>query len=115
MSLIRLIVVLGALVLSTSAGTNWKTVWLEPNPVILQPGTSVSYVVKGIAGRDHLAELTHNPYLKICSSDESIVAVDRDGGRLIGKAVGGVEIRVSFSECTSLVTGTVRDRSQISQ
>lgn len=115
MTTFRLIVALGTLALSTSAGINWKTVWLEPNPVSLHPGTSMSYVVKGIDGRDNLADLTHNPYLKITSSDENIIAVDRDGGRLIGKAAGRVEIRVSFSECTSLITGTVRERSQGSQ
>jgi len=58
---------------------------------------------------DHLADLTHNPYLKITSSDESIVAVYREGGQLIGKTVGRDEIGVSFSECTSLITATVRD------
>jgi hypothetical protein len=56
----------------------------------------------------------HNQYLKITSSDDSIVAVDRAGGRLLGKAVGSVEIRISFSECTNLITATVREPSRSS-
>jgi hypothetical protein len=113
MKIIRLVAVLGALAVSTPAGINWRTVWLEPNPVNIQQGSSISYVVKGINGmNDAQWDLTHNQYLKISSSDENIVAVDREGGRLVGKAVGRVEIRVSFSECTSLITATVRERSQ---
>jgi hypothetical protein len=116
MKITRLIVILGAFALSTPAGINWRTVWLEPNPVNLRPGSSLDYVVRGIhGGSDEHVDLTYNPYLKITSSDESIVAVDRAGGRLLGNTVGRVEIRVSFSECTSLITATVRERSQGSQ
>jgi hypothetical protein len=40
--MIRVIVAI-ALVLSISAGVYWKMVWLEPNPVIVQRGSSISY------------------------------------------------------------------------
>jgi hypothetical protein len=110
MAFIRIAVVLAVLISSSSAGINWRTVWLEPNPVIVRLGSSVSYVVRGIhGGSDENVDLTHNPYLKITSSDEAIVAVDREHARLIGKTLGRVEIRVSFSECTSLITATVRE------
>jgi hypothetical protein len=113
MQVIRLLVAIGALALSTSSGVNWKTVWLEPNPISLNsPGSSVSYVVKGINGADIEADRTHNPDLKITSSDENVVAVDQASARLTGKAVGRAEIRISFSECASLITATVRDPSE---
>ena len=86
------------------AGINWRAVWLEPNPILLvPPGSSKPYVVKGLHGgsEDHV-DLTHNPHLTVMSSDESIVEVDRESARLIGKKVGMAEIRVSFSECTSI-------------
>src|SRR5947209_14420813 len=101
---IRVAAVLTCLAFSTPAGINWRTVWLEPNPVILEsPGSSISYVVKGINGAEDVQyDLTHNPYLKVVSSDENIVAVDQESAQLIGKAVGHAEIRVSLSECTSI-------------
>jgi hypothetical protein len=34
--ILRLIVALGAWALSTPSGINWRTVWLEPNPVNIQ-------------------------------------------------------------------------------
>jgi hypothetical protein len=107
-ALIRFASVFGAMALAGSGGINWKTVWLEPNPVILQaPGSFTPYVVKGIDGGDHKADLTHNPYLKISSSDEAIVSIDPESARFIAKTPGRVEIRISFSECTSLITATV--------
>ena len=110
MAFIRIAVVLAALISSSSAGINWRTVWLEPNPVNIPQGLSVPYIVKGINGmNDDQWNLTHNPYLKITSSDEAIVGVDREHARLIGKTLGRVEIRVAFSECTSLITATVRE------
>jgi hypothetical protein len=81
---------------------------MEPNPISLKSGSSKPYAVFGIDGSDSKAELTNNPRLRITSTDERIVAVDRVSGRLIGKAPGIVEIRVSFSECTSLLAATVR-------
>jgi len=90
------------------AGINWKTVWLEPNPIVLtSPGSSMEYTVKGIDGDDHRVDVTHHPHLKVSSSDESIISVDQDSARLIAKAAGRVEIRVSFSECTSINVGSV--------
>lgn len=50
MTIIRLIVALRALALSTPAGINWRTVWLETNPVNIEQGSSISYAVKGING-----------------------------------------------------------------
>jgi hypothetical protein len=115
-SLIRAAFVFGIFTLVVPAGINWKTVWLEPTPIILQsPGSFVPYVVKGIDGSDTKADLTHSPHLKISSSDENIVFVNRESARLIAKAPGQVEIRVSFSECTSLITATVLDPSRHSK
>lgn len=102
--------------LSVSGGINWKTIWLEPNPVVLETaGSSITYVVKGINGADVKADLTDSPYLKISSSDESIVSVDPKSARLIAKGPGRAEIRISFSECTSLITATVLDSSKNSK
>jgi hypothetical protein len=110
MTFIRIAIILVALISSSSAGINWRTVWLEPNPVIVQLGSSVPYVVRGIHGRsDEQVDLTHHPYLKITSSDDKILAVDQQSAKLIGKTLGRVEIRVSFSECTSLIAATVRE------
>jgi len=99
---------LGAVAFLLSGGINWKTVWLEPNPVNLRPGASIEYKSFGIHGADGKADLTKNPHLKVVSSDPSVVAVDRHNSRLIGKAVGRAEIRISFSECTSIVQVRVR-------
>jgi hypothetical protein len=109
---IRVAAVLTFLAFSMPAGINWRTVWLEPNPVILQsPGSSIPYIVKGINGaEDAQFDLTHNPYLKVVSSDETIVAVDQESAQFIGKAVGHAEIRVSFSECTSINLATVNSK-----
>jgi hypothetical protein len=107
-SLIRALIVLGIFTLAVPAGINWKTVWLEPNPIVLDsPGSSRAYIVTGIDGADQQAVLTHNHYLKVTSSDESIISVDQESARLIAKRVGRVEIRVSFSECTSINVATV--------
>jgi hypothetical protein len=108
-TLLRLIGVFGMLALSMPAGINWRAVWLEPNPILLHPGSSRTYVVKGIHGgsEDHV-DLTHSQYLSVTSSDESVVAVDTGSARLIGKSVGQVEIRVSFSECTSITRAFVK-------
>jgi hypothetical protein len=58
-SLIRALVILGIFTLAVPAGINWKTVWLEPNPIIMDsPGSSLEYKVKGIDGGDHQADLT---------------------------------------------------------
>jgi hypothetical protein len=109
-TVIRLLAAFGMFSFSMPAGINWRAVWLEPNPIVLQsPGSSVLYDVKGIhGGNDNHVDLTHNQYLKVTSSDESIVAVDPGSARLIAKSVGRVEIRVSFSECTSINSAVVR-------
>jgi hypothetical protein len=114
--LIRVGGVFAAMALFVSAGINWKTIWLEPNPAVFQTaGSSIAYTVKGIDGADIKADLTHSRYLKITSSDESIVSVDRESARLIAKAPGRVEIRISFSECTSLITAIVLDSARSSK
>jgi hypothetical protein len=109
---IRVAAVLTFLAFSMPAGINWRTVWMEPNPVILQsPGSSIAYVVKGINGAEDVQyNLTHNLALKVVSSDEKIVAVDQEAARLIGKTAGHAEIRVSFSECTSINLATVHSK-----
>jgi hypothetical protein len=115
-ALLHFAVVFAAVALSVSGGISWTKVWLEPNPVILgSPGSSVPYLVKGINGMDMQADLTHSPYLKISSSDDAIVSVDPESARLIAKAPGRVEIRVSFSEATSLIPATVLDPSKNSK
>lgn len=85
---------------------------MEPNPLNFpSPGSSISYVVKGIdGGSDAQDDLTHNRYLKVTSSDDRIVAVDQASARLIAKAAGRAEIRVSFSECTSINLATVNSK-----
>ena len=103
------VVVAGLVALALSGGINWKTVWLEPNPVVLHAGSSISYVVKGINGVDLKADLTYSPHLVIRSSDTKVVEVDQKHARLVGKSSGRAEIRISFSECTSLVEATVLD------
>ena len=77
--------------------------------MVLHQGSSIPYVVKGIDGADVKADLTYNPYLAIGSSDTKVVEVDQKHARLIGKSIGRAEIRVSFSECTSVVQATVQD------
>ena len=105
--LIRLTLI-GLIALSGSGGINWKTIWLEPNPVLLEPGSSLPYVVKGIHGGDGKADLTDNPHLTISSSDSSVVEVDRKEARLIGRSAGRAVIRISFSQCTSVVQAVVK-------
>ena len=86
-ALLRVVVFFAATAVLVSGGINWKTIWLEPNPVVLQTvGSSVPYRVKGIDGADNKADLTHHRYLKITSSDENIVSVDKESARLIAKA-----------------------------
>jgi len=107
---IRAVVLVVALTVAAPAGINWRTVWLEPNPLgFAAPGASISYVVYGIDGMDDAHhDLTHNPSLKVTSSDDSIVAVDQASAKLVAKTPGHAEIRVSFSECTSINKATVR-------
>jgi hypothetical protein len=91
-------------------GINWKAVWIEPyNPIALSPGTTQAYTVKGLNGANLTADLTSSPYLKVISYDPDIVQVDREHALLIGKGVGETELRISFSEATSLVRVYVRD------
>lgn len=117
MNTLSRMIALAMLASALPAGTNWRTVWLEPNPVLVAPGESKPYAVKGIPGRsvpgrtDVIADLTHSPYLRVESSDENIIAVDRTGARLIGKAEGHAEIRVSFAECTSINRVAVIDHA----
>ena len=69
------------------------------------------YLVKGINGIDNMQwDLTHNPYLKVTSSDENVIAVDPQLARFVAKAVGHAEIRVSFSECTSINLAAVNSK-----
>jgi len=110
-TLMRMAVVFGIFTFAVPAGINWKTVWLEPNPIILNsPASSIQYIVRGIDGADHQFDLTHHRFLKVTSSDENVIAVDQESARLVGKAVGRVEIRVSFSECTSINVATVNSK-----
>jgi len=101
-NIIRIAFVMGLLTIGASAGVNCKALWMEPNPVILRPAESITYVVTELNGIGWQGEVTHHPALKVTSSDEDIVAVDKKSARLTGKAAGRVEIRVSFSECTSI-------------
>ena len=92
-----------------SAGINWKAVWLDApyNPVHLKVGESCPYTVMGLNGMDAKADLTRSPYLTIVSSDPSVLEIDRQETRFVGKAPGKLEIRISFSEATSIVQGAV--------
>ena len=96
------------------AGINWKAVWLDApyNPVHLKMGESSPYIVMGVDGRDTKADLTHSQYLSVVSSDPTILEVDKENARFIGKAPGHVEIRISFSEATSIVKANVVDASR---
>jgi hypothetical protein len=98
----------------TFAGINWKAVWLNTpdNPVHLKMGESSSYTVMGLDGRDTKADLTHSQYLTVVSSDQTILEVDKQNARFIGKAPGHVEIRISFSEATSILKANVVDASR---
>jgi hypothetical protein len=93
------------------AGINWKAVWIEPyNPVLLAPGGVQTYKIMGLNGADVKADLTLSPYLKIVSLDPDIVEVDQTKGRLIGKHTGQTELKISFSEATSLIKVYVRNQ-----
>lgn len=93
------------------AGINWKAVWLEPrSPVILSVGETQPYTVMGLNGADVRADLTRSQYLKITSSDPGVVEVDQKNAVVIGKKPGQAEIRISFSEATSVVQAFVKER-----
>jgi hypothetical protein len=94
---------------ATFAGINWKAVWLDSpyNPVHLKMGESRPYIVMGLSGMDTKADLTHSQYLTVVSSDPAILEVDKENTRFIGKAPGHVEIRISFSQATSIVQAVV--------
>jgi hypothetical protein len=98
----------------TFAGINWKAVWLDSpyNPVHLKTGESCSYAVMGLNGMDTKADLTHSQYLTVVSSDPTILEVDKENARFIGKAPGRVEIRISFSQATSIVQANVVEASR---
>jgi len=112
----RLFAILAALSLMSAAfaGINWKAVWLDApyNPVHLKIGESRPYIVMGLSGMDTKADLTHSQYLTVISSDPTILEVDKENARFIGKAPGHVEIRISFSEATSIVKANVVDASR---
>jgi hypothetical protein len=95
---------------SVVGGINWKAVWLEApgNPVFLEPGAVRSYTVMGLNGANTKADLTQSRYLKLIALDPEVVEVDRVNSRLIGKSVGETELRISFSEATSVVKVFVR-------
>src|SRR6266481_4251285 len=95
------------------AGINWKAVWLDApyNPVHLKVGDSCPYIVMGLNGADVKADLTHSQYLTIVSSDPKILEVDKENARFIGKTPGHVEIRISFSQATSIVRAVVVQES----
>ena len=99
---------------ATFAGINWKAVWLDSpyNPVHLKMGESRPYIVMGLSGMDTKADLTHSQYLTVVSSDPTILEVDQENAQFIGKAPGHVEIRISFSEATSIVKANVVDASR---
>ena len=68
------------------------------------------YTVMGLNGADVKADLTKSPYLTITSSNPEIVEVDRKNAVFVGKKTGHVEIRISFSEATSIVQAFVKER-----
>jgi hypothetical protein len=107
-------VVMLSFVTVTFAGINWKAVWLDApyNPVHLKTGESSLYIVMGLNGMGTKADLTHSQYLTIVSSDATILEIDKENARFIGKAPGHVEIRISFSEATSIVQAVVQESSR---
>jgi fibronectin type 3 domain-containing protein len=64
----------------------------------------------GLNGADKKATLTKSPYLKITSSDIGVVEVHQKNAIVIGKKPGQVEIRISFSEATSVAQAFVKER-----
>jgi hypothetical protein len=101
---------LGLFASSAPGGINWKAVWLEQpgNPVVLEPGAIQMFTVMGLNGANVTADLTRNQYLKLISLDPDVVEVDRTNTRLIGKSAGQTELRISFSEATSIVRVLVK-------
>jgi hypothetical protein len=93
-----------------AGGINWKAVWLEKigNPILLETGASRTYVAMGLNGADVKADLTRSPYLKVAPLNPDVVEVDASNARIVGKSVGETELRVSFSEATSIVKVFVR-------
>jgi hypothetical protein len=91
------------------AGINWKSVCLDSpsQPVHLKIGESQRYKIVGLDGADTKADLTLSPYLVIASSDPNLLEVDRKNARFIGRAGGHVEIRIRFSEATTVVKAIV--------
>ena len=102
-TLIRVASALGIFTLSANAGVNCKTLWMEPNIESIRSSESIPYTVIELNGIRWRGEVTHHARLKVTSSDESIVAVDQKAARLIGRAPGRAEIRVTFGECTTFV------------
>jgi len=92
------------------AGINWKSVWLEPRiPVVLiTVGETKPFTVMGLNGADVKADLTKSQYLKITSSDTSILEIDPANGAFIGRKPGHVDIRISFSEASEMIPAFVR-------
>jgi len=65
----------------------------------------------GLNGMNTTADLTRSQWLTIVSSDPTILEIDKEKAQFIGKAPGHVEIRISFSEATSIVKATVVQES----
>jgi hypothetical protein len=101
---------LGLFVSSAPGGINWKAVWLEKpsSPVVLEPGAAQKFTIMGLNGADVTADLTQNQYLTIMSLNPDVVEVDRATARLVGKSAGQTELRISFSEATSIVRVLVK-------
>ena len=108
------ILVMLSFVSTVLAGINWKAVWLETpyNPVHLKTGESRSYVVMGLNGMNTTADLTRSQWLTIVSSDPTILEIDKEKAQFVGNAPGHVEIRISFSEATSIVKANVVEASR---
>ena len=111
-NLIRLAVVLLIFTAAANAGINCTALWMEPNATSILSSESIPYVVMEINGADWRGEVTHHPDLKVVSSNEKIVAVDQKSARLIGKAPGRVEVRISFGEYTSIAVVGVVSKSK---
>ncbi|HZU29045.1 MAG TPA: hypothetical protein VFA04_26210 [Bryobacteraceae bacterium] len=98
----------------TSAGINWKAVWLqEPgnnNLVRLRVGESVAYTVMGLNGADVKANLTKSPHLKMAASGPTVVAIDQRNAAFIGKRQGNAEIRITFGGAIAIAKVVVTER-----
>jgi hypothetical protein len=89
--------------------TNWKSIWIEPRtPIVLKAGETKPFTVMGANGGGTTTDLTISPHLKITSSDPSVLEIDVNNARFIGKNAGHVEIWISFSEATAMVPAFVR-------